>query len=69
MDTLLRRAYTTVAIMLMAPVRLLAPAACRDMMNTSTLDPACEPAKDSVGYTVHAVPHPSSVHADPMMSR
>ena len=62
-------AYVHVTIRLIAPVKLLAPTACRDIMNTSTDIPAWLAARDNGGYTVHAVPAPSSTHDEPTMSR
>lgn len=62
-------AYRVVTNRLIAPVRELPPAACREMRNTSTDSPAWDPARDSGGYTVHAVPAPSSIHELPTMSR
>ena len=54
---------------LIAPVRLLAPALCRDTRNRSTDIPACDPLSDSGGYTVHAVPAPSSIQELPTIMR
>ena len=56
-------------MILMDPLREDTPAACNDMMNTSMLIPPWDPVRLSGGYTVHAVPAPSSTHAEPTMSR
>jgi len=63
------RAYRVVTSRLIAPVRELPPAACNEIRNTSTDRPAWLPASDNGGYTVHAVPAPSSIHELPTMSR
>jgi hypothetical protein len=60
--------YANVLMMLIAPVSDDTPAACSDTIKTSILTPAWLVVRLSDGCTTHAVPAPSSTHAEPMMS-